>query len=218
VLSKELEQVLAEVRGVVADFEPMKAKVRSCWKGRRQRLWPRQKKRPKELPRMAGGNHFTFLGYEEFTVRDEAGRRSYGIRRQLVLGLTKPAARRPHRRRPAHRRLRRRLPARAAPAVVRQGPHPSRVHRPAYPDYVSIRQIDADGKVIKECRFMGLYTSSVYGESVQVIPYIRRKVAEIERRSHFEPRRTWARNWPRWSKCCRATTCSRPRSMSCSAP
>jgi glutamate dehydrogenase len=64
--------------------------------------------------------------------------------------------------------------------------HPSRVHRPAYPDYVSIREIDANGKVIKECRFMGLYTSSVYGESVRVIPYIRRKVAEIERRSGFQ--------------------------------
>ncbi|MDU1695404.1 MAG: NAD-glutamate dehydrogenase, partial [Bradyrhizobium sp.] len=46
--------------------------------------------------------------------------------------------------------------------------------------------VDADGKVIKECRFMGLYTSSVYGESVRVIPYIRRKVAEIERRSGFQ--------------------------------
>ena len=33
---------------------------------------------------------------------------------------------------------------------------------------------------------MGLYTSSVYGESVRVIPYIRRKVAEIERRSGFQ--------------------------------
>ena len=63
---------------------------------------------------------------------------------------------------------------------------PSRVHRPAYPDYVSIRQIDADGKVVKECRFMGLYTSSVYGESVRTIPYIRGKVAEVERRSHFD--------------------------------
>jgi glutamate dehydrogenase len=64
--------------------------------------------------------------------------------------------------------------------------HPSRVHRPAYPDYVSIREIDADGKVIKEHRFMGLYTSSVYGESVRVIPFIRRKVEEIETRSGFQ--------------------------------
>ncbi|MGV2836671.1 NAD-glutamate dehydrogenase, partial [Pseudomonas shirazensis] len=63
---------------------------------------------------------------------------------------------------------------------------PSRVHRPAYPDYVSIRQLDAGGKVIKECRFMGLYTSSVYGESVHAIPYIRGKVAEVERRSGFD--------------------------------
>ena len=43
---------------------------------------------------------------------------------------------------------------------------PSRVHRPAYPDLVSIRELDSKGKVIKECRFMGLYTSAVYAESV----------------------------------------------------
>lgn len=35
---------------------------------------------------------------------------------------------------------------------------------------------------------MGLYTSSVYGESVHAIPYIRVKVAEVERRSGFDPK------------------------------
>lgn len=62
---------------------------------------------------------------------------------------------------------------------------PSRVHRPAYPDFVSIRELDAKGKVVKECRFMGIYTSIAYSESVRSIPYIRRKVAEVEQRSGF---------------------------------
>ena len=65
---------------------------------------------------------------------------------------------------------------------------PSRVHRPAYPDFVSIRELDSKGKVVKECRFMGLYTSGVYAESVSRIPYIRRKVAEIGARSGFDPK------------------------------
>ena len=65
---------------------------------------------------------------------------------------------------------------------------PSRVHRPAYPDFVSIRELDAKGKVVKECRFMGLYTSSVYADSVSRIPFIRRKVAEIVQRSGFDPK------------------------------
>ena len=55
---------------------------------------------------------------------------------------------------------------------------PSRVHRPAYPDFVSIRELNNKGQVVKECRFMGLYTSAVYAASVNRIPYIRRKVAE----------------------------------------
>ncbi|NQD95810.1 NAD-glutamate dehydrogenase, partial [Pseudomonas sp. CrR25] len=61
-----------------------------------------------------------------------------------------------------------------------------RVHRPAYPDFVSIRELDSKGRVVRECRFMGLYTSAVYAASVNRIPYIRRKVAEIVQRSGFD--------------------------------
>ena len=49
---------------------------------------------------------------------------------------------------------------------------------------------------------MGLYTSAVYAESVTEIPFIRGKVAEIQRRSGFDPVPTSARNWARCWKCC----------------
>ena len=189
VLSKELEQVLGEVRVAVADFEPMKAKVQELLAGIDASSYVidgEEKAEIKSFLEWLVGNHFTFLGYEEFVVRDEADGGHIEYDTHSFLGLTKLL-------RPGLTADDLRIEDYAVnylrePAVLSfaKAAHPSRVHRPAYPDYVSIRQIDADGKVVKECRFMGLYTSSVYGESVRVIPYIRRKVAEIERRSGFQ--------------------------------
>ncbi len=176
----------------VADFEPMKAKVQDLLAGidaSRFSIDGEEKAEIKNFLEWLVGNHFTFLGYEEFVVRDEAdgGHIEYdagsflGLTKLLRAGLTADDLRIEDY---AVSYLR-------EPTVLSfaKAAHPSRVHRPAYPDYVSIREIDADGKVVKEYRFMGLYTSSVYGD-VRVIPYIRRKVAEIERRSGFQAKAT----------------------------
>ncbi|MGZ9739046.1 NAD-glutamate dehydrogenase [Pseudomonas sp. GNP012] len=189
VLSKELEQVLGEVRVAVDDFEPMKAKVQeilSKLDNSQFAVDGDEKSEIKSFLEWLVGNHFTFLGYEEFVVSDEAdgGHIVYdkdsflGLTKLLRAGLTYDDLRIEDY---AVNYLREPTLLSFAKAA-----HPSRVHRPAYPDYVSIREIDANGKVVKECRFMGLYTSSVYGESVRVIPYIRRKVEEIEHRSGFQ--------------------------------
>ncbi|MDD2056139.1 NAD-glutamate dehydrogenase [Pseudomonas sp. GD03860] len=191
VLTRELEQVLAEVRVAVADFEPMKTKLREIAALVEQTPYAPAQGEKAEVSAFLEwllGNHFTFLGYEEFVVHGDAqgGQLVYddssflGLTRLLRAGLTAEDLRIEDY---AVNYLNEPLLLSFAKAA-----YPSRVHRPAYPDYVSIRQLDADGKVIKECRFMGLYTSSVYGESVRNIPYIRGKVAEVERRSHFDPK------------------------------
>ncbi|CAN7503200.1 NAD-glutamate dehydrogenase [Pseudomonas sp. V98_8] len=189
VLSKELEQVLAEVRVAVGDFEPMKAKVQEILTNLDNSQFAvdaDEKSEIKSFLEWLVGNHFTFLGYEEFVVSDEADGGHIVYDKDSFLGLTKLL-----RAGLSYDDLRIEdyaVKYLREPTLLSfaKAAHPSRVHRPAYPDYVSIREIDANGKVIKECRFMGLYTSSVYGESVRVIPYIRRKVAEIERRSGFQ--------------------------------
>lgn len=188
VLARELEQVLGEVRVAVEDFEPMKAKLHELLAGIDSVQFgvdEDEKSEIKAFLQWLVNNHFTFLGYEEFEVSNEAdgGQLIYdessflGLTKRLRAGLTRDDL---HIEDYAVSYLHEPMLLSFAKAA-----HPSRVHRPAYPDYVSIRQIDASGKVIKECRFMGLYTSSVYGESVREIPYIRRKVAEVERRSGF---------------------------------
>ncbi|MGB1279892.1 MAG: NAD-glutamate dehydrogenase, partial [Vibrio cyclitrophicus] len=62
---------------------------------------------------------------------------------------------------------------------VTKGNTASRIHRPAYNDYIGIKKFDKNGKVIGEHRFTGLYTSAVYNQTVESIPLVREKVERI---------------------------------------
>ena len=70
--------------------------------------------------------------------------------------------------------------------VITKDNHKSRVHRPAYLDYLGIRLLDADGDVIGERRFLGLFASTAYSEAVGRIPLLRQKAQEVLRRSRYD--------------------------------
>lgn len=59
----------------------------------------------------------------------------------------------------------------------------SRIHRLVYPDYVNCRIFNAEGQVVGEYRFLGMYTSQVYTISPSSIPLIRKKVDSVLDRS-----------------------------------
>ncbi|TGG95742.1 NAD-glutamate dehydrogenase [Natronospirillum operosum] len=61
----------------------------------------------------------------------------------------------------------------------------SSVHRPAYSDYVIIKEFNSKGEVTGGYRILGLYTSAVYNDSPRSIPIVRRKIDEVVRRSGF---------------------------------
>src|SRR5947209_531987 len=63
----------------------------------------------------------------------------------------------------------------------------SRVHRRVYMDYVGVKRFDNDGNLIGEFRIVGLFTSTVYTRSTRSIPYLRRKIDNLVRRSGFDP-------------------------------
>ncbi|MCL8025682.1 NAD-glutamate dehydrogenase [Nocardioides bruguierae] len=62
------------------------------------------------------------------------------------------------------------------------------VHRPAYLDYVGVKTFDEAGNVTGERRFLGLFSSSAYAESLMRVPLLRDKAEEVLRRSGFDPR------------------------------
>ena len=63
----------------------------------------------------------------------------------------------------------------------------STVHRPVPLDYVGVKRFDADGVVIGEHRFIGLFASSTYNQSVTQIPVLRRRVEELFEKTGFAP-------------------------------
>ena len=63
----------------------------------------------------------------------------------------------------------------------------STVHRPAYLDYVGVKSFDAEGQVVGERRFLGLFASVAYTESVRRVPLLDAKAAAVMARSGFAP-------------------------------
>ena len=53
------------------------------------------------------------------------------------------------------------------------------VHRPVHLDYVGVKKFDEQGEVVGERRFLGLFSSAAYTESVRRIPVLREKAAEV---------------------------------------
>ncbi len=123
--------------------------------------------------------HFTFLGYREYDMVPEADGPALrgvpgtglGILRHDRPESTPLSALSEQAQEiatdPSHRLIMTKANSRAT------------VHRPSYLDYVGIKRLSADGKVIGEWRFVGLYTHMAYTDSITRIPILRRKLTEV---------------------------------------
>ncbi|HSG90186.1 MAG TPA: NAD-glutamate dehydrogenase [Pseudomonadales bacterium] len=187
----DLAETIADVHAAVDDFEPTRARVRTLIDDL------------DELPAAIGADevaearaflewllddHFTFLGYREFEIVDDGDGEEVRQIRGTELGVlrTRP--------RPARTRRLADMPDATRSFILEprilqfsKGGTRSRVHRPAYPDYVAVKRFDADGRVIGERGVLGLYTSAVYMEPPDRIPVLRRRVDEVMARSGFVP-------------------------------
>ena len=65
------------------------------------------------------------------------------------------------------------------PIIVAKSTLTSRVHRRALCDYVGVKHLDADGNVVGETRFLGLYTAEAYNQSARDIPLVRKRVDRV---------------------------------------
>jgi glutamate dehydrogenase len=73
------------------------------------------------------------------------------------------------------------------PLIVAKANVRSLVHRRVYLDYIGVKRFDAAGQLAGEFRIVGLFTSTAYTRSARSIPYLRRKLAAVERRAGFNP-------------------------------
>ena len=56
---------------------------------------------------------------------------------------------------------------------------PSTVHRRARMDYIGVRKVSAEGRIVGETRMVGLFTSKAYSEPASKTPLLHRKLEQI---------------------------------------
>ena len=91
-LEKDLQEVFGDVRLSVADFQPMKAKAKEllAWLDKAKlKVEGAELEEIKVFMSWLLDDHFTFLGYEEFTVADSTGGGSMVYDEKSLLGLSK---------------------------------------------------------------------------------------------------------------------------------
>ncbi|WP_152364723.1 NAD-glutamate dehydrogenase [Microlunatus speluncae] len=138
--------------------------------------------RARELLQWLNDGQFSFLGYREYEyVRGDQA--TYRPVPATGLGILRADTDAPD----TFHALP--LAGRGRPAlmVITKDDHRSRVHRPAYLDYIGIRTFADDGTVTGERRFLGLFASTAYSEAVTRVPVLRQKAKEILRRSGYHP-------------------------------
>src|SRR5580765_1541717 len=134
--------------------------------------------------RWMADNHFTFLGYREYALTPDSDGDAMRAEQGTGLGLRRndPTADRTTVRLSARASLKAREPRLL---MITKANTRSTVHRPVHLDYVSVKRTDTAGNVVGEYRFIGLFTSTAYTESVLKIPIIADKVRGVLRRSGF---------------------------------
>ncbi|MQY15735.1 NAD-specific glutamate dehydrogenase [Streptomyces sp. RB5] len=204
-VTADLQRVLSDVRESVEDWQKMRDAALRLSDDLADEPVPadlpeREVEEARELMRWLAGDHFTFLGYREYQLSPERADEEPDGELTAIPGTGLGILRSD----PSHNHVPgapggtsesfHRLPAEARAKarehrllVLTKANSRATVHRPAYLDYVGVKKFDADGNVVGERRFLGLFSSAAYTESVRRVPVIRRKVAEVLSRAGFTP-------------------------------
>ncbi|AXO36358.1 NAD-glutamate dehydrogenase [Micromonospora sp. B006] len=193
-LRRELQRVLTDVREAVEDWPKMRQRALALadelaaarTSDNRPPVPEKDITDSVELLRWLAHDHFTFLGYREYRLVDTDGARGGGQALEAVLGTglgilrsDSPEARSLNSMTPeAHEKvLEKRL------LIITKANSRATVHRSAYLDYIGFKIFNEAGEVVGERRFLGLFSTAAYRTSVQELPVVRRKVAEVLDRS-----------------------------------
>ncbi len=191
-LEKRLLEVLAGVRASVQDWQLMQASLQGAIVNLRENpplISPEELEESIEFLHWLADDHFTFLGSRKYAFSGDIDNRAITSDPASGLGVLRDADY--HVLRGEHETTAL-APDVAAfldlpePLIVMKTSRRSVVHRPVHMDYICVKQFDASGALVGECRFVGLFTSAAYNRSPRVIPLLRRKVAQTIARAGFD--------------------------------
>ncbi|PKO68134.1 MAG: NAD-glutamate dehydrogenase [Betaproteobacteria bacterium HGW-Betaproteobacteria-16] len=168
-LCQKIEDTLRDVRCAVQDWRAMLSRVQVLNASFTAVDAPEADEAKAFLTWLEQG-HFTFLAAEDYELKGK----------QLVpvpgtaLGLLKNAGEQALPSQPAQQ-----FSANPVLVLSTKAMRRSTVHRPAWLDAISVKRMDAAGRLVGESRFFGLYTAAAYAASVEQIPVVRQHVARV---------------------------------------
>ncbi|MFF9811097.1 NAD-glutamate dehydrogenase [Streptomyces coeruleorubidus] len=195
-ITADLLRVLSDAREAVEDWGKMREAATRLAEGLPDEPTPAdlpgpQVEEARELLRWLADDHFTFLGYREYQLRgDDSLAAVPGTGLGILRADPHHSDQESHPVSPSFERLPADARAKAREhklLVLTKANSRATVHRPSYLDYIGVKKFDAEGNVIGERRFLGLFSSAAYTESVRRVPVIRRKVAEVLEQAGFSP-------------------------------
>ena len=171
-IASHIQQVLSDVRATVQDWPAMQTKLVEVITEIESAagVSDRERREAIEFLSWLTENHFTFVGYSQYalsknTLASVPGA-GLGTLRDATTGSYLSEDDQDH-------------SAMTSLMIITKAKMRSTVHRPVYLDYVGIKQVDASGNQIGEHRFLGLFSSAAYNQSVANIPVIASKVADV---------------------------------------
>ncbi|MFI5757441.1 NAD-glutamate dehydrogenase [Streptomyces sp. NPDC051569] len=195
-ITSDLRAILSDVRETVEDWDKMRESALRVAEGlsgepTADDLPAHELEEARELLRWLAADHFTFLGYREYRLTDADSLSAVpgtglGILRSDPIQSEEDD----HPVSPSFIRLPADARAKAREhklLVITKANSRATVHRSGYLDYVGVKKFDDKGNVVGERRFLGLFSSAAYTESVRRVPVVRRKVAEVLEGAGFSP-------------------------------
>ncbi len=192
-LAKSVTEVMTEISTAVVDFPAMREKAQMLCQelsnSRPPHLSDDNIQEAVDFLDWLDHDHFTYLGYDEYEVVDEDGKKVLKLVSGSELGVLKLDDAR-YNEQSRHDMA---LDARQFVLIPEllgfsKGSSHARVHRPTYPDYITIKRFDDEGQLVGESRFLGLYTASVYNQLPGNIPVLRKKVDAVMQASGLDPK------------------------------
>ncbi len=185
-IAASLRRVLSDVREAVEDWPKMRAKCTEVAEALGAHppvgIPDEEVEQTRRLLDWLANNHFTFLGYREYKLAREDGDDVLTAVQGSGLGLLRYDSS------PEGVRLSEQASTVAREPkllIVTKANSRATVHRSTYLDYVGIKTFDEQGEVTGEKRFLGLFTSTAYTESVTRIPVLQDKINAIFERTGF---------------------------------
>ncbi|MCB1883574.1 MAG: NAD-glutamate dehydrogenase [Geminicoccaceae bacterium] len=186
----DIAKSLVDVRNAVQDWREMRAKVGEVLDGlahAKGAVDPAELEESEAFLRWLADDNFTFLGFSSYDLeRGEGGlslRRIKGSGLGLLRAYDEGLPSRSFAAMTPAARARAEEPS--PPLAITKANARSTVHRSAYLDFIGVKRYGADGKVVGEHRFLGLFTSTAYSLSIRNVPLLRRKVEQVVQASGF---------------------------------